>query len=174
MKGMRGGLEGPQCPVSAPGTCETARGSGRGGLARCQLADLWQWEGDSSDCKFCPTPAVNLFPRAHIPQATKARWDQEGHGASPGECSGRDGGCSEGKCRVWGLTGVQLEHELDGVVVEVAAVLDHLDEGGQAALHRRHLRERHGGVELPENWRGEHGEAPGTCLQSHQAPASSA
>lgn len=41
LKGMRGGLEGPQCPVSAPGTCETARGSGRGGPAACRLADLW-------------------------------------------------------------------------------------------------------------------------------------
>lgn len=38
-------------------------------------------------------------------------------------------------CSDWGLTGVQLEHELDGVVVEVAAVLDDLDEGCQAALH---------------------------------------
>lgn len=50
-----------------------------------------------------------------------------------------------------GLTGVQLEHQLDRVVVEVAAVLDDLDEGGQAALHCRHLRHGHGGVELPEN-----------------------
>lgn len=33
-----------------------------------------------------------------------------------------------------GLTRVQPEHELDRVVVEVAAVLDDLDEGGQAAL----------------------------------------
>lgn len=36
--------------------------------------------------------------------------------------------------RARGLTGVQLEHELDRVVVEVAAVLDDLNEGGQAAL----------------------------------------
>lgn len=32
------------------------------------------------------------------------------------------------------LTGVELEEQLDGVVVEVAAVQDHLDEWGQAAL----------------------------------------
>jgi len=69
-----------------------------------------------------------------------------------------------------GLTGVQLEHQLDGVVVEVAAVLDDLDEGGQAALHRRHLRDRHRGVELPENCRVERGEAPAPCLLSCPAP----
>ena len=28
-----------------------------------------------------------------------------------------------------GLTGMQLEQQLDGEVVEMAAVLDHLDEG---------------------------------------------
>lgn len=32
------------------------------------------------------------------------------------------------------LTGVELEEQLDGVVVEVAAVQDHLDEWGQATL----------------------------------------
>lgn len=49
------------------------------------------------------------------------------------------------------LTGVQLEHELHGVVVKVTAVLDDLDEGGQAALAGGHLRHRNGCVELPEN-----------------------
>lgn len=49
------------------------------------------------------------------------------------------------------LTGVQLEHELDRVVIEVAAVLDDLDEGGQAALARGHLGHSDGCVELPEN-----------------------
>lgn len=46
---------------------------------------------------------------------------------------------------------MQLEHELDRVVVEVAAVLDDLDEGGQAALARGHLGYGDGRVELPEN-----------------------
>ena len=32
------------------------------------------------------------------------------------------------------LTGVQLEQQLNGVVVQVAAVQDDLDEGGQTAL----------------------------------------
>lgn len=50
-----------------------------------------------------------------------------------------------------GLTGVQLEHELDRIVVEVAAVLDDLDERGQAALARGHLGYGDGCVELPEN-----------------------
>ena len=49
------------------------------------------------------------------------------------------------------LTGVQLEHELHGVVVEVTAVLDDLDEGRQAALPGGHLGHRDGCVELPEN-----------------------
>lgn len=48
---------------------------------------------------------------------------------------------------------MQLEHELDRVVVEVAAVLDDLDEGGQAALTRGHLGHGDGRVELPENCR---------------------
>lgn len=59
-----------------------------------------------------------------------------------------------------GLTGVQLEHELDHVVVEVAAVLDDLDEGGQAALTRGHLGHGDGCVELPENCRKEGKEEP--------------
>lgn len=46
---------------------------------------------------------------------------------------------------------MQLEHELDRVVVEGAAVLDDLDEGGQAALARGHLGHGNGRVELPEN-----------------------
>lgn len=46
---------------------------------------------------------------------------------------------------------MQLEHELDRVVVEVAAVLDDLDEGCQATLARRHLGHSDGRVELPEN-----------------------
>lgn len=54
-----------------------------------------------------------------------------------------------------GLTGMQLEHELDRVVVEVAAVLDDLDEGGQAALTRGHLGHGDGCVELPENCKRE-------------------
>lgn len=45
--------------------------------------------------------------------------------------SGRTAGRARGGR---GLTGVQLEHELDRVVVEVAAVLDDLDQGRQAAL----------------------------------------
>lgn len=40
------------------------------------------------------------------------------------------------------LTGVELEEQLDGVVVEVAAVQDHLDERGQAALSRGCHRHR--------------------------------
>lgn len=40
------------------------------------------------------------------------------------------------------LTGVELEEQLDGVVVEVAAVQDHLDERGQAALPRGRHRHR--------------------------------
>lgn len=37
------------------------------------------------------------------------------------------------------LTGVQLKQQLDGVVIQVAAVQDDLDEGGQATLaSRRH------------------------------------
>lgn len=39
------------------------------------------------------------------------------------------------------LTGVELEEQLDRVVVEVAAVQDHLDERGEAALPRS--RDRH-------------------------------
>lgn len=53
------------------------------------------------------------------------------------------------------LTGVELEHELHRVVVQVAAVLDDLDQGGQAALARGHLGHGDGGVELPENWAGQ-------------------
>lgn len=55
---------------------------------------------------------------------------------------------------------MQLEHELDCVMVEVAAVLDDLDEGSQAALARGHLGHSDGCVELPENckqrWREQH------------------
>lgn len=40
------------------------------------------------------------------------------------------------------LTGVELEEQLDGVVVEVAAVQDHLDERSQAALPCRSDRHR--------------------------------
>lgn len=68
-----------------------------------------------------------------------------------------------------GLTGVQLEHELDRVVVEVAAVLDDLDEGGQAALTRGHLGHGDGRVELPENCRKEGQEEPGQGPRGHQS-----
>lgn len=40
---MRGSLEGergPHCPTGAPVTCGTAHGSGPGGPAGCQQADL--------------------------------------------------------------------------------------------------------------------------------------
>ena len=50
------------------------------------------------------------------------------------------------------LTGVQLEQQLDGEVVEVAAVLNHLDERRQAALARRQRGDGDGRVELPQHW----------------------
>lgn len=50
------------------------------------------------------------------------------------------------------LTGVQLEEQLDGVVVQVAAVQDHLDERRQAALTRRRYRHRAGHVQGAEHW----------------------
>ena len=50
---------------------------------------------------------------------------------------------------------MQLEHELDRVVVEMAAVLDDLDEGRQAALARGHLGHSNGRVELPEHCKRE-------------------
>lgn len=40
------------------------------------------------------------------------------------------------------LTGVQLKQQLDGVVIQVAAVQDDLDEGGQATLACRRHRHR--------------------------------
>lgn len=79
-----------------------------------------------------------LFPKAADLSALPFR-NTEGHKAS------------YTPLRTVQLTGVQLEHELHGIVVQVAAVLDDLDEGGQAALARRHLRHRNGCVELPEN-----------------------
>ena len=39
------------------------------------------------------------------------------------------GGRGLGEAWPGGLTGMQLEQQLDGEVVEMAAVLDHLDEG---------------------------------------------
>lgn len=50
------------------------------------------------------------------------------------------------------LTGVKLEEQLDGVVVQVAAVQDHLDERRQAALTRRRHRHRAGHVQGAEHW----------------------
>ena len=59
-------------------------------------------------------------------------------------------------CHVGGaaaaLTGVQLEEQLDGEVVEVTAVLHHLDEWRQAALARRQRGDGDGRVELPQHW----------------------
>lgn len=68
-----------------------------------------------------------------------------------------------------GLTGVQLEHELDRVVVEMAAVLDDLDEGGQAALARGHLGHSDGCVELPENCTGGRRENVSVRSQAHRS-----
>lgn len=50
------------------------------------------------------------------------------------------------------LTGVKLEEQFDGVVVQVAAVQDHLDERRQAALTRRRHRHRAGHVQGAEHW----------------------
>lgn len=53
----------------------------------------------------------------------------------------RYSGCHSSICPAGGvcagLTGVQLEEQLDGVVVQVAAVQDDLDQGSQATLARR-------------------------------------
>ena len=48
---------------------------------------------------------------------------------------------------------MQLEQQLDGEVVEVAAVLDHLDERRQPALARRQRGDGDGRVELPQHCR---------------------
>lgn len=52
------------------------------------------------------------------------------------------------------LTGVELEEQFDGVVVEVAAVQDHLDERGQAALPRGCHRHRARHVQGAEHCQG--------------------
>lgn len=50
------------------------------------------------------------------------------------------------------LTGVQLEKQLDGEVVEVTAVLNDLDEGRQPTLSRCEGGHSDGGVELSNHW----------------------
>lgn len=49
---------------------------------------------------------------------------------------------------------MQLEEQLDGEVVEVAAVLDDLDEGRQPTLARGQRGHGDGGVELPDHFQG--------------------
>lgn len=49
---------------------------------------------------------------------------------------------------------MQLEEQLDGEVVEVAAVLDDLDEGRQPTLARGERGHGDGGVELPDHCEG--------------------
>lgn len=55
------------------------------------------------------------------------------------------------------LTGVQLEQQLDGEVVEVAAVLDDLDERRQPTLARRQRGDGDGRVELPDHCQTDQG-----------------
>lgn len=50
------------------------------------------------------------------------------------------------------LTGMQLEKQLDGEVVEMTAVLNNLDERSQPTLPRRESGDGDGGVELPDHW----------------------
>lgn len=50
---------------------------------------------------------------------------------------------------------MQFEKQLDGEVVEVTAVLDDLDEGGQATLAWRRRRDSNGRVELPDHCRSQ-------------------
>lgn len=50
------------------------------------------------------------------------------------------------------LTGVQLEQQFDGVVVQMAAVEDDLDEGRQATLPCRCHRHRARHVQRTEHW----------------------
>lgn len=50
------------------------------------------------------------------------------------------------------LTGVQLEEELDGEVVEMTAVLDDLDERRKPALARGEGGDGDGAVELANHW----------------------
>lgn len=67
--------------------------------------------------------------------------------------------CNLLRC-VW-LTGVQLKQQLDCVVIQVAAVQDDLDEGGQATLARCRHRYRPRHVQ-----RAEHCEETHTHTQS--------
>lgn len=50
------------------------------------------------------------------------------------------------------LTGMQLEKQLDGEVVEMTAVLNNLDERSQPTLPRRESGDGDGGVELSNHW----------------------
>lgn len=50
------------------------------------------------------------------------------------------------------LTGMQLEKQLDGEVVEVTAVLNDLDEGRKPTLSRCEGGHSDGGVELSNHW----------------------
>lgn len=55
---------------------------------------------------------------------------------------------------------MQFEEQFDDEVVEVAAVLDDLDERGQAALPRRGGGDSDGGVQLPDHCRKETASGP--------------
>lgn len=50
------------------------------------------------------------------------------------------------------LTGMQLEQQLDGEVVEVTTVLDNLDERSQATLAGCESGDGNGRVELSNHW----------------------
>lgn len=80
------------------------------------------------------------------------------------------------------LTRMQFEEQLDDVVVQVTAVLDHLDHWRQPALPGGSLRHSDGGVELPEHCTqtqgGEiskhcrDGKTTPTCIQVRSIPGS--
>lgn len=55
-------------------------------------------------------------------------------------------------CLITVLTGMELEQQLDGEVVEVTTVLDHLDERRQPTLARCERGDGDGCVELSDNW----------------------
>lgn len=94
-----------------------------------------------------PGPAL-LFPRQlGAPGPLDGEQKAEGPGRcciSPGTASGCDppSGQTLAATTPAILTGVEFEEELDGVIIEVAAVQDDLDQWGQAALPG--CRHRHG------------------------------
>lgn len=63
------------------------------------------------------------------------------------------------------LTGVQLEEELDREVVEVAAVLNDLDERSKPTLARRERGDGDGAVELSDHWGTDQGKARTTRVR---------